>query len=131
MSESEAVRALRRQLGRQLATARKDAGYAQREFAWRISYARSTLSTVESGVQRAGRVFWETCDDVLGTGGEFAHGYDRIRARLAVERQDAAGRPSAPEQASEGLRAATVGEALRAYQELGWPAVVDGEWRSW
>lgn len=127
VSESEAVRALRRQLGRQLATARKDAGYAQREFARRISYARSTLSTVESGVQRAGRVFWETCDEVLRTGGEFAQGYDRIRARLAVERQNTAGRASAPEQASEGLRATTVGEALLAYRAVGWPAVANGD----
>ena len=104
VSESEAVRALRRKLGRHLATARKDAGYAQREFARRISYARSTLSTVESGVQRAGRVFRETCDGVLRTGGRFAQGYDRIRVRLAVERRDAAGRASAPERASERLR---------------------------
>ena len=127
MSESEAVRALRRQLGRQLATARKDAGYAQREFARRISYARSTLSTVESGVQRAGRVFWETCDDVLRTAGEFAQGYDRIRVQQAAERRDAARRASAPEQASEGLQAATVGEALLAYRVLGWPTVADGD----
>jgi transcriptional regulator with XRE-family HTH domain len=127
VSESGGVRARRRKWGRRLATARKDAGYAQREFARRINYARSTLSTVESGVQRAGRVFWETCDDVLGTGGEFAHGYDRIRTRLAAERQDAAGRVSAPEHAGEGLRATTVCGALRAYQELGWPVVVDGD----
>ena len=102
MSESEAVRALRRQLGRQLATARKDAGYVQREFARRISYARSTPSTVESGVQRAGRVFWETCDEVLRTGGKFAEGYDRIRTQQAADRRDVARRASASEQASEG-----------------------------
>lgn len=126
VGESEEVRALRRRLGRQLATARKDAGYAQREFARRISYARSTVSTVESGVQRAGRVFWETCDDALRTGEEFAQGYDSIRAQRASERRDAAKRAAAPEHAGDGLRAATAGEALLAYQALGWPAVADG-----
>ena len=87
MSDSAAVRELRRQLGRQLAAARKAAGYGQRDFARRISYARSTLSTVESGIQRAGRAFWEACDEVLGTSGQLALGYDQIRAQQAAERQ--------------------------------------------
>ncbi len=123
MSESEEVAALRRELGRRLAAARKDAGYAQREFAQRISYARSTLSTVESGAQRAGRTFWQASDQVLATGGQFEQGYDQIRALQDTERQQAhalaRGEPG-------GLRAAEPGDALRAYQSLGWPAAADG-----
>jgi transcriptional regulator with XRE-family HTH domain len=126
MSDSAAVRALRRQLGHQLAAARKNAGYGQRDLARRISYARSTLSTVESGIQRAGRAFWEACDNALGTGGELALGYDRIRAQLAAERQNPSALTPAPGEQREGLRAATLPEALRAYRTLGWPAVADG-----
>jgi DNA-binding XRE family transcriptional regulator len=99
VSDSAAVRALRRELGRRLAAARKDAGYAQRDLARRISYARSTLSTVESGIQRAGRAFWEACDDAPAP---------------------------VPGQQREGLRAAALPEALRAYRALGWPVVSDG-----
>ncbi len=127
MSDSEAVRALRRQLGLRLAAARKDAGYAQREFARRIHYARSTLSTVESGVQRAGRAFWEACDGVLGTGGEFTLGYDQIREHQAAERAQAPAPPPGQAPAREGLRAATLAGALPAYRALGWPVAADGD----
>ena len=129
VSDSEAVRALRRQLGLRLAAARKDAGYAQREFARRIHYARSTLSTVESGVQRAGRAFWEACDSVLGTGGEFALGYDQTRGHQAAERAQTLVPPPGQMQvpARQGLRAATLADALPAYRALGWPVAADGD----
>lgn len=83
----------RRELGRRLAAARNAARYTQRDFARRIGYARSTLSTVESGVQRAGRSFWEACDRVLRTPGTFADGYDLLRAAQAAARRDARARP--------------------------------------
>jgi len=123
MSDSDAVKHLRRQLGRRLAAARKDAGYGQREFASRISYARSTLSTVESGIQRAGRGFWQSCDRALRTGREFEAGYDRIRAQQAAE--ELTGPPPAPVQERDRLPAATLDEALRAYQALGWTVATD------
>jgi DNA-binding XRE family transcriptional regulator len=121
MADSDAVKDLRRRLGRRLATARKDAGYGQREFASRISYARSTLSTVESGIQRAGRDFWQACDRVLRTGREFEAGYDRIRAQQAAEHAP----PPAPAGVCERLHAATLDEALQGYRALGWPVVTD------
>jgi transcriptional regulator with XRE-family HTH domain len=125
VTDSDAVRALRRQLGRRLAALRTDARYTQREFAHRISYARSTLSTVESGVQRAGRPFWQACDRVLHASGAFERGYDEIQAQQAAERQDA--RAPTPGQADIGLpAAATLNEALHAYQALGWPTVAHG-----
>jgi transcriptional regulator with XRE-family HTH domain len=125
MSESDAVRVLRRALGGRLAAARKEAHYTQREFARRISFSRSTLSTVESGVQRAGRGFWAACDAALGTGEEFQLGYDRVQAQLAADRQNAQSLRPPPGQQATGLRAATLAEALRAYQALGWPVVTD------
>jgi len=84
MADSDAIRELRRELGRQLATARAQAGYTQRDFAQRISYARSTISTVESGVQRAGKSFWDACDRALKTGGTLARVHDRINAERAA-----------------------------------------------
>lgn len=123
MSDSGTVKDLRRQLGRRLATARKDAGYGQREFAARINYARSTLSTVESGIQRAGRGFWQACDRVLRTGREFEAAYDRIRGQQAAEHRNPP--PSAPGQECDHLPAATLDEALQAYAALGWPVLTD------
>jgi transcriptional regulator with XRE-family HTH domain len=123
MSDSDAVRDLRRQLGRRLALVRKDAGYGQRELAARINYARSTLSTVESGIQRAGRGFWQACDRVLRTGQEFEAAYDRIRAQQAAEHRYP--RLSEPGQESGRLPAATLAEAVQAYQALGWPVATD------
>jgi transcriptional regulator with XRE-family HTH domain len=127
MAESAEVRELRRDLGRRLATARKEGGYSQREFAHRISFARSTLSTVESGIQRAGRGFWEACDRVLGTGDQFQLGYDRIRQRLATERQNTPVLRPQPGRQPAGLAAATLAEALPAYRALGWPVLTDND----
>jgi transcriptional regulator with XRE-family HTH domain len=123
MGDSDTVRDLRRQLGRRLAVTRKGAGYAQREFATRINYARSTLSTVESGIQRAGRSFWQACDRVLRTGQDFEAAYDRILAQQAAEHRTPP--PAAPGQECGRLPAATLGEAVQAYQALGWPVVTD------
>ena len=137
MTDSDTVKELRRQLGRRLATARKDAGYAQREFAVRINYARSTLSTVESGIQRAGRDFWQACDRALRTGREFEAAYERIRAQQAAERRAPSAEHRAPPaehrappastrvQEGDRLRAATLDEAAQVYQALGWPVVID------
>jgi transcriptional regulator with XRE-family HTH domain len=126
VSDSATVRALRRELGRRLAAARKHAGYTQSDLARQISYARSTLSTVESGIQRAGRAFWEACDHALGTGEEFARGDDRIRAQQALERQHAPALKAEPTQQRAGLRAEALPEAVRAYRALGWPVITDG-----
>jgi DNA-binding XRE family transcriptional regulator len=127
MSEPDPIREQRRELGRRLATARKQAGYSQREFASRISYARSTVSTVESGVQQAGPSFWQACDRVLRTGGTFARGYDQLRARQAAVRSDPAHRAHAAGPNLAGLRADELADALAAYQALGWPVTVAGE----
>jgi hypothetical protein len=125
VSESEAVRGLRRQLGQRLAAARKDAGLKQREFAQRISYSRSTLSTIESGVQRGGRAFWQACDRVLGTSRQFEQGYDRIHAQQVADRADRP--PSSAGIESPGVRAGTAAEAEVVYRALGWRIEVDGK----
>jgi len=125
-AEPDAIRVLRRELGRQLAVARAAAGYTQGGFAQRISYARSTISTVESGVQRAGRSFWDACDRALRTGGTFARGYERIRAERAAVRQAVFDLSLTAGSPAESLRAATVADALIAFEALGWPTASQG-----
>src|SRR5215469_17237951 len=79
--DSEGIRALRRDLGRALKEARGAAGYSQAQLARKTGYARSTVSTVESGSQNATRVFWERSDAALGTGTALRARYDRLAQR--------------------------------------------------
>lgn len=90
MSESDHVRALRSQLGRQLKALREAAGLTQSGLASRAGYARGTVSHAEIGRPYVARPFWEQCDTALSTGGELATGFDEIRAQLAAERGQAA-----------------------------------------
>jgi hypothetical protein len=54
-------------LGRELAAARRAAGYTQATFAPLVGYSRSTVGNVETGRQHVPRTFWGRCDQVLGT----------------------------------------------------------------
>ena len=85
MRESDAVTALRRELGRQLAGRRKAAGYAQRELGVLVGYSRTAIANAETGGTALGRQLWQAADRVLGTGELFTCGYDRIRAQKAAE----------------------------------------------
>src|SRR6187549_3693793 len=78
MNESEGIRALRRELGQALREARGAAGYSQAQLARKTGYARSTVSTVESGGQNVPRIFWERSDAALGAGASLIARYDRL-----------------------------------------------------
>src|ERR1022692_305759 len=67
-------------LGRQLAASRRAAGLTQEQLAPVSGPSRSTVATAETGRQRAPRVFWELCDDALGTGTALTRGYDEVQA---------------------------------------------------
>lgn len=82
---------------------------------------------MESGIQKAGRLFWQACDRVLGTGEQFEQSYDHIRALQAAERCQAQTSAQLRGADAGGLRAPRPGEALAAYQALGWPVTADGE----
>jgi Helix-turn-helix domain/Bifunctional DNA primase/polymerase, N-terminal len=123
MNDSEGVRALRRDLGRALKQARGTAGYSQAQLARKTGYARSTVSTVESGSQNVPRTFWERSDAALGTGTALIAQYDRLtRQRIARVPPAAAGTASQeePRQAGRGLDSRVVAEAVTAYRQLGW-----------
>jgi transcriptional regulator with XRE-family HTH domain len=132
MTEPASVQALRRELGAALRAGRRTSGYSQAQLALQVGYARSTVSTVESGIQNVPRSFWERCDEALDTGTELADGYDRLaRYRLAGV-AGRAGRgmadsrelrevpPGHGRRAGDDPGALTVAAALAAYQRLGW-----------
>jgi len=125
MNDSENVRALRRELGRALKQARGAAGYSQAQLARTTGYARSTVSTVESGGQNVPRAFWERSDAVLGTGAALVARYDRLTEQRIPRIPPAAvsaGPPPQPRQAGRGLDSPVMAEAVTAYRQLGWRA---------
>jgi DNA-binding XRE family transcriptional regulator len=58
----------RKELGRNLKTARQTAGLLQRELAHKIGYSRSAVGNAETGQCGYAHRFWELCDEVLETG---------------------------------------------------------------
>src|ERR1022692_1670482 len=66
-------------LGRQLAASRRAAGLTQEQLAPLSGHSRSTVANAETGRQRAPRVFWNLCDDALGTGTALTRGYDAVQ----------------------------------------------------
>src|SRR2546430_13546423 len=97
MNDSEGTRALRRDLGRALKEARRAAGYSQAQLARKTGYARSTVSTVESGGQNVFRIFWERSDAALGSGIALLARYDRLAHRRLAGLSPTAAGPVAPE----------------------------------
>jgi transcriptional regulator with XRE-family HTH domain len=129
MNDSEGVRALRRELGHALKAARGAAGYSQAQLARKTGYARSTVSTVESGGQNVQRIFWERSDAALGTGTALVARYDRLAGRQAAGYpRGAAGKRAYREarRAGRGLESGIAAEAVAAYRELGWRAEYTG-----
>jgi DNA-binding XRE family transcriptional regulator len=121
MNDSEGVRALRRELGRALKEAREAAGYSQAQLALKTGYARSTVSTVESGSQNAPRIFWERSGAALGTGAALLARYDRLTQRRVAAFPRAVAAPhQGAGRAGRGLDARAPAEAVAAYRQLGW-----------
>lgn len=122
---SDRTRLFRRELGRELATWRKTAGFTQAQLGRKAGYSRSTVSTVESGGQQVPRAFWESCDELLGTGGVLAEHFDRIQLAHAAERRATVGRrPRGADGAfwMPSRAAQTSGPAsMEAYVQIGWP----------
>ena len=122
MNDSEGIRALRRELGRALKEARGAAGYSQAQLARKTGYARSTVSTVESGTQNAPRIFWERSDAALGAGASLIARYDRLAQGRVARFPHAAGGTGGHEdgEAGRGLNAGVAAEAVAAYRRQGW-----------
>jgi hypothetical protein len=111
---------LRREMGRELARRREEAGLTQTGFAARTRrYSRSTVSHAEMGKGDVGRGFWEASDRLLGTGSFFADSYGMSRdaepKRVAVT-GDESGLRSDP-----AMESAAADQAFRGYKTRGWP----------
>jgi hypothetical protein len=71
--------AARRELGRQLAGLRHQAGFSQRHLARLTGYSATVVASAETGRPHVSSAFWARADDVLGADGQLAGGYERIR----------------------------------------------------
>jgi transcriptional regulator with XRE-family HTH domain len=90
MSESENITAMQRELGRQLAALRREAGLTQQGLAALARFSRPAVSLAEIGRQSPAREFWQACDKALDTGGVLAAGADQISAVRDAEQRAAA-----------------------------------------
>jgi transcriptional regulator with XRE-family HTH domain len=90
MSDSGNIAAMQRELGRQLAALRREAGLTQEGLAALAGFARTTLSMAEIGRQSQAREFWQACDKALDSGGVLAAGADQIHAVRDAEQRAAA-----------------------------------------
>jgi hypothetical protein len=124
---------MRRELGRQLASRRRAAGYVQRELGVLVGYSRTAIANAETGGTALGRQLWEGADRVLRTGEQFARGYDRIRAQIAAESRGSAGRPGLAGEGrdDDGLASLTAARAQRALLARGWPVSEEAGGRLW
>jgi transcriptional regulator with XRE-family HTH domain len=76
-----------RELGRQLAALRRQAGLTQHGLAALAGFSRTTVSMAELGRGYQARQFWEACDKALDTGGALTAGADQLEAvRIAGRR---------------------------------------------
>jgi transcriptional regulator with XRE-family HTH domain len=87
MSDSESIAVMARELGRQLAALRRQAGLTQHGLAALAGFSRSTISVAEIGRQYQAREFWQACDKALDTDGELTAGADQIDAVREAEQR--------------------------------------------
>jgi len=142
VAEPDAAAAMRRELGRQLASRRRAAGYVQRELGVLLGYSRTAVANAENGGPGIGHQLWERADRVLGTGELFTRGCARIQAQLAAESRASAGRHASGAagsreladgtgQPADGLESLTALTALEACLKRGWPAEGDPDGQLW
>jgi transcriptional regulator with XRE-family HTH domain len=87
MNESESITAMQREMGRQLAALRKEAGLSQQGLAVLAGFSRPAVSLAEIGRQFPARQFWQACDKALGAGGVLVAGTDQINAVRDAEQR--------------------------------------------
>jgi transcriptional regulator with XRE-family HTH domain len=90
MSDSGDIAAMQRELGRQLAALRRQAGLSQHGLAALAGFSRSTVSLAELGRQSQAREFWAACDKALDAGGALTAGADQIGAVREAQQRAAA-----------------------------------------
>ncbi|WP_433294450.1 helix-turn-helix domain-containing protein [Actinoplanes sp. CA-030573] len=91
MADPQAVRAAWHDLGQLLAEKRRASGLSQQALAAQTNYSRSSIGSIETGIQHVNRAFWSKADDLLHAKGELVAGYHAAEA-LQREHQ----RPTQP-----------------------------------
>lgn len=81
------IDAVRIDLGRQLAALREAAWLTQTDLAGRLSCARTTIATIETGRVGASRQFWERADQELNAGGVLVKAFDELDDLLNERRR--------------------------------------------
>ena len=90
MNESQSITVMQRELGRQLAALRREAGLTQQALAVLTGFSRSAVSLAEISRQFPARLFWQACDKALNANGVLAAGADQISAVRDAEQRAAA-----------------------------------------
>jgi transcriptional regulator with XRE-family HTH domain len=90
VSDSGSIAGMGRELGRQLAALRRQAGLTQHGLAALAGFSRTTVSMAEIGHGYQARQFWEACDKALDTGGALTTGAGQLDAVRDAERRAAA-----------------------------------------
>jgi transcriptional regulator with XRE-family HTH domain len=90
MGDSESIAGMLRDLGRQLAALRRQAGLTQQALAGLAGFSRSAVSLAEIGRQSQAREFWQACDRALDTGGLLSAGADQVSAVREAQEHAAA-----------------------------------------
>lgn len=91
MSDSGNIAVMQRELGRQLAALRREAGLTQQRLSALAGFSRTAISMAEIGRHSQARQFWESCDKALDTGGVLTVGADQIGNVRDAEQRAAAG----------------------------------------
>lgn len=125
----EVVRWMRRDMGRDLARRREEAGLTQEKFADLTGrYGRGTVSHAETGIGDTGREFWVIADRLLGTDGLFMECHDMIREYLGQGKRAVVTCDGIEElRCHLVLKSAEPLAALAGYHRLGWPVSADGD----
>lgn len=128
--DAEAVDWMRKEMGRELARRRQEAGLTQEQFAGLTgNYSRSVVAHAEQGRDDVGGGFWRAADRVLGAGGLFVGLVDQVRQCLEPGRRAAVRPGDADPEVRCGvvLRSAEPDRALAGYRRLGWPVAARGD----
>jgi transcriptional regulator with XRE-family HTH domain len=110
MNDPGNIAAMQRELGRQLAALRREAGLTQHDLAALAGFSRTTVSLAEIGRQSQAREFWQACDKALDAGGALTAGADQIGTVRDAEQRAAA---CAAQEAREARALAALAAARR------------------
>lgn len=128
--DAEAAAWMRAEMGRELASRRRDAGLSQERFAGLTGrYSQSAVAHAEKGRDDVGGGFWRAADRVLGTGGLFAGLHEEVRMCLEPARRTAVdgGGALAEVRCGTALKSAAPDRALAEYRRRGWPVAAHGD----